>query len=41
MPGGSRRDGCAIGRAYFEEVAKAVSGPGKPYPARLKEIMLR
>jgi quercetin dioxygenase-like cupin family protein len=31
----------SIGRAYFEEIAKAVSGPGKPDPARLKEIMLR
>jgi quercetin dioxygenase-like cupin family protein len=30
-----------IGRAYFEEIATAVSGPGKPDPARLKEIMLR
>ena len=30
-----------IGRAYFEEIAEAVSGPGKPDPARLKEIMLR
>ena len=31
----------SIGRAYFEEIAEAVSGPGKPDPARLKEIMLR
>ena len=31
----------SIGRADFEEIAKAVSGPGKPDPARLKEIMLR
>lgn len=31
----------SIGRAYFEEMAAAVSGPGKPDPARLKEIMLR
>jgi hypothetical protein len=31
----------SIGRAYFEEIAKAASGPGKPDPARLKEIMLR
>ena len=31
----------SIGRAYFEEIANAVSGPGKPDPARLKEIMLR
>ena len=31
----------SIGRAYFEEIAKAVSGPDKPDPARLKEIMLR
>ena len=30
-----------IGRAYFEEIAKAVSGPGKPDPERLNEIMLR
>jgi quercetin dioxygenase-like cupin family protein len=31
----------SIGRAYFEEIANAVSGAGKPDPARLKEIMLR
>ena len=31
----------SIGRAYFEEIANAVSGPGKPDPARLKDIMLR
>jgi hypothetical protein len=31
----------SIGRAYFDEIAKAVSGPGKPDPARLTEIMLR
>ena len=31
----------SIGRAYFEEIAKAASGPGKPDPARLTEIMLR
>ena len=31
----------SIGRAYFEEIATAVSGPGKPDPERLKEIMLR
>ena len=31
----------SIGRAYFEEIAEAASGPGKPDPARLKEIMLR
>ncbi|MBV8796144.1 MAG: cupin domain-containing protein [Hyphomicrobiales bacterium] len=31
----------SIGRAYFEEIAKAVSGPGKPDPARITEIMLR
>ena len=31
----------SIGRAYFEEMAEAVSGPGKPDPARLKDIMLR
>jgi hypothetical protein len=29
----------AIGRAFFEEIANAVSGSGKPDPARL--IMLR
>jgi quercetin dioxygenase-like cupin family protein len=31
----------SIGRTYFEEIAMAVSGPGKPDPARLTEIMLR
>jgi quercetin dioxygenase-like cupin family protein len=31
----------SIGRRYFEEVAAAVSGPGKPDPARIQEIMLR
>jgi hypothetical protein len=31
----------SIGRAYFEEIAEVASGPGKPDPARLKEIMLR
>ncbi|MBV8105370.1 MAG: cupin domain-containing protein [Hyphomicrobiales bacterium] len=31
----------SIGRRYFEEIAQAVSVPGKPDPARLKEIMLR
>ena len=31
----------SIGRAYFEEISKAVSGPVKPDPARLTEIMLR
>lgn len=30
-----------IGRRYFEEIAAAASGPGKPDPARIKEIMLR
>ena len=30
-----------IGRRYFEEIAQAVSGPGKPDPAKLQEIMLR
>ena len=31
----------SIGRAYFEQIAEAASGLGKPDPARLKEIMLR
>jgi hypothetical protein len=31
----------SICRAYFEEIAKAASGPGKSDPARLTEIMLR
>lgn len=31
----------SIVRRYFEEVAEEVSGPGKPDPARIKEIMLR
>jgi quercetin dioxygenase-like cupin family protein len=30
-----------IGRRYFEEIAAEVNGPGKPEPARIKEIMLR
>lgn len=30
-----------IGRRYFEEMAEAVSQPGPPDMARLKEIMLR
>lgn len=30
-----------IGRRYFEEIAAAISGPGKPDPARITEIMLR
>jgi quercetin dioxygenase-like cupin family protein len=31
----------SIGRRYFEEIAAVVSGPGKPDPARIEEIMLR
>jgi quercetin dioxygenase-like cupin family protein len=31
----------SIGRRYFEETAREVNVPGKPDPARLKEIMLR
>jgi quercetin dioxygenase-like cupin family protein len=31
----------SIGRRYFEEIAAAVSGPGKPDPAWIGEIMLR
>ncbi len=31
----------SIGRRYFEEVAEAVNVPGKPDPARVREIMLR
>jgi len=31
----------SIGRAYFEEIAKAASGAGKPDPPRLTEIMMR
>lgn len=31
----------SIGRRYFEEMRDAVSGPAKPDPAQLKEIMLR
>jgi quercetin dioxygenase-like cupin family protein len=31
----------SIGRRYFEEIAAAVSGPGKPDPAQMQEIMLR
>lgn len=30
-----------IGRRYFEEIAEAVSAPGKPDPARIAEIMER
>ncbi|MBW6400915.1 cupin domain-containing protein [Roseomonas sp. HJA6] len=30
-----------IGRRYFEEMAEAISQPGPPDMARLKEIMLR
>jgi len=30
-----------IRRRYFEEIAEAVNVPGKPDPARLREIMLR
>jgi hypothetical protein len=33
--------GGSIGRPYFEEIAKAVSGPSKADRARVKEIMLR
>ncbi len=31
----------SIGRRYFEEVAEAVNVPGKPDPARVKDVMLR
>lgn len=31
----------SIGRRYFEEMAIEVNGPGKPDPAKIKEIMLR
>jgi len=31
----------SIGRRYFEETAQAVNGPGRPDPARMKDIMLR
>jgi quercetin dioxygenase-like cupin family protein len=31
----------SIGRRYFEETAQEVSGPGRPDPARLQDIMLR
>lgn len=31
----------SIGIRYFEEMAQAVSGPEKPDPARIKDIMLR
>lgn len=31
----------SIGRGYFEEIAAAVNGPGKPDPAGIREIMLR
>jgi uncharacterized RmlC-like cupin family protein len=30
-----------IGRRYFEEMAVEINGPGKPDPAKIKEIMLR
>ncbi|MGD9803780.1 MAG: cupin domain-containing protein [Hyphomicrobiaceae bacterium] len=30
-----------IGRRYFEEMAELVNGPGKPDPAKAKDIMLR
>ena len=30
----------SIGRRYFEEIAETVNVPGKPDPARLKEVML-
>jgi quercetin dioxygenase-like cupin family protein len=30
-----------IGREYFEEIGEAVNGPGKPDPARVREIMQR
>jgi len=30
-----------IGRRYFEEIANEVSGPTKPNPEKVKEIMLR
>ena len=31
----------SIGRRYFEELAVEINGPGKPDPAKVKEIMLR
>jgi quercetin dioxygenase-like cupin family protein len=31
----------SIGRRYFEEIAAEVNTPGKPDPARIKQIMLR
>lgn len=31
----------SIGRRYFEEIAAAVNGPGRPDPAQIREIMLR
>ncbi|NGM18445.1 cupin domain-containing protein [Roseomonas stagni] len=31
----------SIGRRYFEEMAEAVAGPGKPDPARIAGIMER
>lgn len=31
----------SIGRRYFEEIAQAVGGPGKPDPAILQDIMRR
>jgi quercetin dioxygenase-like cupin family protein len=30
----------SIGRSYFAAMAREVAGPGKPDPARMKEIML-
>ena len=30
----------SIGRGYFAAIAQEVAGPGKPDPARMKEIML-
>jgi len=30
-----------ISRAYFEELAEVVNGPGKPEPSRVAEIMAR
>jgi quercetin dioxygenase-like cupin family protein len=31
----------SIGRAYFEEIAEVVNGPGRPDPVRAREVMLR
>ena len=31
----------SIGRRYFDEIAEAVAGSGKPDPVRIEEIMLR